>query len=45
LDGQTRNPDVLLDSGFAPSGRALRGPVAAPRNNDLYVSCAFSGHL
>jgi hypothetical protein len=25
---------MLLDSGFAPSSRALRGPVCAPRNDD-----------
>src|SRR6185295_5262481 len=30
------------DSGFAPLGRALRGPVVAPRNDDLCVACAFS---
>jgi hypothetical protein len=38
LDAQARNPYtpmVVMDSGLAPSGRALREPVIAPRNDDL----------
>jgi hypothetical protein len=36
---ESSNPSKRLDSGFAPSGRALRGPVGAPRNDDTSQDC------